>query len=389
MKETTKKTIFTIIRVILGVVFVLSGFVKSVDPRGVGYKVAEYFNIVGFKEPSWINLSLIAGGCLAIFEFVLGVHLLLGIRRRFTSYVTLLLCVAFLAVSILTAIFHPIPDCGCFGDFYKLSQTETVLKNILLSAFSVFLVLKPRLSVSFVAVGWHWFVSLYSWVYITLLMLGSMYYLPPMDFRPYKISADLRESVFPSDEKNLEKDNFIPLDLYISDSLKNDMTAEILSDKGKTMLVVCPLLREADIAATEQINTIADWCYDNNIKIYCLTSSSIEETQEWSKMNDIQYPILFGDLSTLRTIIRSNPGLVLLSDGVIVNKWSCHNLPRVDSRKFKPSQLFADPANKYARLLMIVSWYIFPMLLIIFLSHSITALRKHIYKPKKSLDVKL
>ncbi|MGN1213261.1 MAG: hypothetical protein ACI4TR_00030, partial [Bacteroidaceae bacterium] len=255
--------------------------------------------------------------------------------------------------------------------------------------FSVSLFLKPRLSVSFVAVGWHWFVSLYTWVYITLLMLGAMYYLPPIDLRPYSISTNLRENVFPTDDKILNTDKFVPLDLYITDNGGQDVTADILLYRGQTMLVICPLLREADIAATEQINSIADWCYDNNIKIYCITSSPGKETEEWSKMNDIQYPILFGDLSTLRTIIRSNPGLVFLSDGVVVNKWSCHNLPRVDSHNYTPKQLFADPDNRYTHLLLIIAWYIFPMLLIIFLSYSITALRKFIYKPKKSLDVKL
>ena len=205
-----------------------------------------------------------------------------------------------------------------------------------------------------------------------------------MDFRPYNIGTNLREAVFP---KNIEEDK-IPLDFYVTDTIGMDYTANILLDKRAVFLVICPQLKNANISVTEELNAINDWCIDHDYKMYCLTSSPISDINEWSYNNDIQFPFLLADNTMLKTMIRSNPGLILLDDGVIRNKWSCNNLPKLSGNMVTMGQIEVNANKNSTTLLRILLWYIIPMCFSAFIAHAVDLLKKRSQTRNNKLNVK-
>ncbi len=369
---------YTAIRMLLGAVFVFSGFVKAIDPLGFSYKIEEYLRAAHFSFPAWIDIPIVASVAIISLEFVLGVYLLLGIRRKFCAILTLLVVVAFTLISLLQAIFHPVADCGCFGDVVVLTDFQTLMKNIVLLMLAFVFYHYHHKTTLLVPVDWHWLLSLYTCVFILLFSLRTLYSLPLIDFRPYRIGTNLREAVFP---KHIE-DDYVPLDFWVTDSIGNDFTADILLDKRAVFLVVCPRLNEADTSVTESLNAINDWCVDHGYRMFCVTSSPTAEIEKWSDDNDIQYPILEADYTMLRTVIRSNPGLVLLRDGTIRNKWSCNDLPIIHENISSVKQLETTAREKKTMLLHILLWYLVPMAIVILLAHTIDILRKRSIQKK-------
>ena len=368
MSERVLKIVMQVVRLILGCTFILSGFVKAVDPRGFSYKVEEYLQAANMDFPDWMNLPLVAAIVICCAEFVLGIYLLLGLRRKFTAVATLIVCVVFTIISVLLVIFHPVHDCGCFGEFISLTDAQTLIKNIVLLGLAILLVRNPQVAKPLVPEGWQWIVSLYTCVFIFVFCLRSVYYLPLIDFRQYKVGADLREMVFPThdDIKPEEISDFMVLD-----TLSEDQTAQILFKKEPTILIISPLLNEASTGVTEKLATINDWCRDNGYDIFCLTASPLKDIRKWCYYNDAEYPFLIADHTLLKTMVRSNPGVMLLRDGVIRNKWSANNLPEVEDASVDEKELEATAGNNGKILLKILLWYLLPMLLIIMLSNLI------------------
>lgn len=369
-----------VVRTLLGITFILSGFVKAVDPRGFAYKINDYLQSAHIAFPTWIDLPVIVSVGVCMVEFILGIYLLLGLRRRLTAVFTLSVMTLFTVISLLLVIFHPVVNCGCFGDFLVLDDWQTFGKNIVLLALSILLIRNPRVAKPWVPVGWQWFISLYTSVFIFIFCLRSLYYLPLIDFRPYKIGADLKEMVFPSQESLTDAP---PLDFMATDTLNNDFTARILMDKRPVFLVTAPKLDDISSYATEQLANIYDWCADKGYPFYCLTASTLEDIRDWCYYNDAQYPFLLADYTTLTTMIRSNPGLMLVRDGVVRNKWSVHHLPDVSGQRITERQLETKVAVSWCILGRILAWYLLPMLVLILLSNSVEALRRKLYHPVK------
>lgn len=367
-----------VVRTLLGVTFILSGFVKAVDPRGFAYKIGEYLSAAHLSFPAWIDLPVIVGVAVCVVEFVLGIYLLLGLRRRLTAVITLAVMTVFTVVSILLVIFHPVGNCGCFGDFLPLSDWQTLAKNVVLLAASIVLIRNPRVAKPWVPVGWQWFISLYTGVFIFLFCLRSLYYLPLIDFRPYKIGTNLRESVFPT--KDIDEDALLA-DFMVTDTLNNDYTSIILMDKEPVFLMIAPTLDDISSGSTEEMATIYDWCEDHGYVFFCLTASALSDIREWCYYNDVSYPVLLADRTTLTTMVRSNPGLMLIRNGVIRNKWSAHHLPQVYNPRINEKRLEAQTQTSWLILGKILAWYLGPMLLLILLSNFVEALKRKIYRP--------
>lgn len=384
MKPSTRDKILNIVmpvvRTLLGITFILSGFVKAVDPRGFAYKIGDYLQSAHIPFPSWIDLPVILAVGVCMVEFILGIYLLLGLRRRLTAVFTLAVMTFFTVISLLLVIFHPVANCGCFGDFLVLDDWQTFGKNIVLLALSILLIRNPRVAKPWVPVGWQWFISLYTGVFIFIFCLRSLYYLPLIDFRPYKIGANLKEMVFPTQESRTDAP---PLDLMVTDTLNNDFTAQILMEKRPVFLVITPKLDDVSSYATEQLADTYDWCADKGYLFYCITASTLDDIRNWCYYNDAQYPFLLADYTTLTTMIRSNPGLMLVRNGVVRNKWSAHHLPDVTGQKTTERQLEAKAAVSWSILGRILAWYLLPMLVLILLSNSVEALRRKLYRPVK------
>lgn len=351
----------------MAMVFIFSGFVKAVDPLGTQYKIQDYltaFGWIGFF-PDFLLLS--ASMLLGIVEFCLGVYLFFGIRRKITPRVLVLIMSFMTPLTLWLAIDNPISDCGCFGDAVVLSNWETFWKNVFLLVGAV-TVLKWRKRIfPLVTPRLDWLIAMYGFLFILGITCYCYYKLPIFDFRPYHIGADIRKGMeIPEGEKPtvyetifiMQKDGEVKefvLDDYpdstwtfvdtrlvvkekgyeppihdffiVRQDDGEDITDQVLNDENYTFLLVAHQLELADDSTIDLINELYDYSLMHGYSFYCLTSSSDEEILKWQDRTGAEYPFCLTDNTTLRTMVRSNPGLMLLKDGVVLNKWGVNELP--------------------------------------------------------------
>ncbi len=373
LKPTTQgmqlaiKVWVNVCRFVLGGVFVFSGFVKVIDPFGFFYKLQDY--VTAFGMSAWLPTFLLfmAGVALSVIEFYVGVCLVLGIHKRVSSTMALVLIGFMTPLTFYIALTNPVSDCGCFGDAWVLTNWETFGKNIVLlaAALSVF---KWRVDIiRFISRKIEWMFSMYTILFIFALSFYCLRNLPVIDFRPYKIGVNIKESMeIPADAKPtvydtrfiLEKEGkrqeftlenypdstwtFVETRNVVKEkgyeppihdfalltlSTGEDITEEVLTNGGYTFLLIAHRIEEADDSNIDLINEIYDYSVEHGYGFYALTSSPEEEVLLWSDRTGAEYPFCQTDDITLKTIIRSNPGLLLLKGGTILNKWSDNNLP--------------------------------------------------------------
>ena len=370
--ETERKHIIKLVwvnacRFLLAALFIFSGFVKAVDPLGSFYKIQDY--LTAFGMISWFPtyLPLLFAIILSSAEFCVGVFLFFGVRRKVASTLALFLMGVMTPLTLYLALANPVSDCGCFGDAWVLTNWQTFGKNIILLIAAVTVFKERKLIIRFITLKMEWMVSLYTILFVFALSFYCLEYLPVLDFRPYKIGVNIKAgmeipegakpSVFESRfvlEKDGRQQEFT-LDNYpdstwtfvetrtvlkekgyeppihdfsmISLSTGEDITDSVLTDKGYTFLLVAHRTEEADDSNIDLINEIYDYSIEHGYGFYALTSSPDEEIEAWRDRTGAEYPFCQMDDITLKTIIRSNPGLLLIKDGTILNKWSDSQFP--------------------------------------------------------------
>lgn len=351
----------------LAALFIFSGFVKAVDPLGSFYKIQDY--LTAFGMISWFPtyLPLLFAIILSAAEFCVGIFLFFGVRRKIASTLALLLMGVMTPLTLYLALANPVSDCGCFGDAWVLTNWQTFGKNIVLLVAAGTVFKEWKLIIRFITLKMEWMVSLYTILFVFALSAYCLEYLPILDFRPYKIGVNIKEgmeipegakpSVFESRfvlEKDGKRQEFT-LDNYpdstwtfvetrtvlkekgyeppihdfsmISLDTGEDITGSVLADKGYTFLLVAHRIEEADDSNIDLINEIYDYSAEHGYGFYALTSSPDEEIESWREKTGAEYPFCQMDDITLKTIVRSNPGLLLIKDGTILNKWSDARLP--------------------------------------------------------------
>lgn len=358
----SRATVLTanIFRYILAVCFIFSGFVKAVDPVGTQIKFQDYLQAFSVHFLTSSDVLLVA--CLlAGLEFLIGVYLFFGVYGKGTSIVTLTILLLFTPFTLYLALKNPVSDCGCFGDALILTNWQTFAKNVILliMAFLLFLwndCVKPLIS-EYRA----WLVPVVSVLLIGHFMLGNIRDLPVFDFRPYKVGTDLRKNI----EANRES-------AYAEFSLMNermeDVTDRILSDSSYVFLMVSPYLGEASQENIDVINEMSYYCQEKGYKMYGVTSSGNLEIRRWKDVTFSEYDFLYSDEVLLKTMIRSNPGIIVLEDGKIVAKWSDSNIPVSFSTSTRMENLeLSHPflASVTGRYLFIVIYFMFPYVLIL------------------------
>ena len=195
MKAGARIAITNACRLLTAATFVLSGFVKAVDPLGTQYKINDYLEAWHLAQYVPDILTLAASVAMSTVEFGIGICLLFAIHRRATSRLLLLIMAVFTPLTLWLAIADPISDCGCFGDAIKLSNWETFWKNVVLLAFAVVLARRPADMIRFISRTNQWIVLNYSALFILAVSGYSLYYLPQFDFRPYHVGADIRKGM--------------------------------------------------------------------------------------------------------------------------------------------------------------------------------------------------
>jgi len=371
-KETIIKVLVECCRLLIGVVFIFSGFVKAVDPVGFALKIGDY--LIAFGLDRFQSLSLIAGFNLIAIEFMLGVCVLLGVYRRYSSFLVLAFMAFMTPLTLYLALFDPVSDCGCFGDAVILTNWETFGKNVVLLVAAIFLFIYNQRISSFYTYKVYWFVALFSFMACSFFTWHNYRHLPVLDFRPYKIGTNIPEAMsipegapedeyaysfvyekdgeqkafglddLPSEESGwtfvesqttLIKQGYIPLiaafNLYnLNDQ---DVTDEILQPGKDVFLLISPNLGTANDEYIDNINGVFDYSQENGIDFYGVTGSPEEEINRWIDYTGAEYTFLQADDVLLKTMIRSNPGLILLRDGTVWAKWHFRDIPEMEEVK--------------------------------------------------------
>lgn len=402
-------------RLILAATFLFSGFVKANDPLGFAYKLGDYAAALGISILPSLALLFAAVG-MAVLEFALGVYLFFNINGRKMGLFSIVFMAIMTLVTIYIYIYSPVEDCGCFGDVLILSNGATLAKNIVLLSLAVIYAWLHKYQVKFISGNTEWIVSTFSILFIFAYSIHCVRALPVLDFRPYSIGTNLREAIEGSDgpsydvrivyqrgDEQLElkaddddpdstweyvETKRIPLngsanesgmvkwgvsssasEFYVENAEGEDITDDIIYDENYVFLVVIPNLYDTDEGCTDQVNELYDYCTDNGYCMYCLTASTDSiDFAYWNEHTGSEYPFAIGEERMLKTIVRSSPGLVLLHDGVVVNKWSNTKLPVEEELTATIDELplaKVKPQTLERKLVTILFCFLVPLLLFV------------------------
>ena len=368
----TKHIIGSIARTLLAVTFLFSGFVKAVDPLGTVYKIEDYLKAFGGFFTDLLPLAEFAAIGLIMVECVLGVCLLLNIRTQWTSWLTLAFYLVMTPLTLWIALTNPVSDCGCFGDALVLTNWQTFWKNIvLLTLVIALLVCRKAIPQTFV-----WQAELSAAVLAAVASLALMEYsylhLPPIDFRPYKIGnnipslmeipedaePDIYETTlvyakdgvqqkftlenypkgdstwtFVDQHSVLVKKGYEPPvhDFEIMNMDFDDITYDILESAHPVTLIVMYDLRKTDRKQMNKVFRVLDECEQRGEWCFILTGSGEDDIYAFAGETGIDEEtaerlFCYTDPVTLKTIVRANPGLVIIQNGNIIAKHNLRNL---------------------------------------------------------------
>ncbi len=364
MKRKLIWTVANMCRLLISAIFIFSGIVKLIDPTGTAYKVTDYMlAIFGSSWLPWVATLMLAV-LLGLVEFCLGIYILFGIRRRWTTRIAVALMVFYTPLTLWLAVTDAVPDCGCFGDALKLTTWQTFWKNVVLLALCVMSLRMRKHYTRFISEQIQWLVSLYSIAYGLFLAALCIYALPVIDFRPYHIGQYIPTAMeWPVDADGIPQADATP-EIIDFDFAEAD---EVLADTGYTFLLVAPALEVADDGNLDCINAISDYATRYGYRFLCLTSSSEPAITRWQDLTGAEYPFSFADAQMLMTMVRSNPGLVLIHDGTIINKWSSDTMPGEEALHAPLHTLDIGrlhPSSYHRLLLSLLLWYLIPLLLL-------------------------
>lgn len=377
------KALLNLLRIIVGLLFIFSGLIKANDPLGFGYKLQEYFEV--FHIAFLNDYATVFAILLCTIEIVLGALLLLGIRARNVASGLLLTIIFFTFLTFYSAFFEVVTSCGCFGDAIPLTPWQSFSKDIVLLIMILYIYkgrneIIPLINSEIVQ---NWILG-----FIVLISLGFGLYtynfLPILDFLPYKIGNNIPSLMImppgaPQDvyqitytlknnstgetksltdkeylssgiwkdksweitgdpESKLIKKGFeVKIkDLKITDSQGTDYNAEILENPYYNLVIVAYDLSKTDLIGIGNLNAIAINAAENfNIRTVFLTSNSAQDAEAFSKKNKLVMEIFHADAIPLKSMVRANPGVLLLKNGTVINKWHFHNLPSYDELSAK------------------------------------------------------
>ncbi|WKD86034.1 hypothetical protein KCTC32516_01385 [Polaribacter huanghezhanensis] len=320
------KLLVHISRIFVGAMFVFSGFVKLVDPIGSQYKFEEYFSQSVLDMEYLIPYALAFSIILILAEIMLGIILLLGNKAKITLWSLLVLSTIFLFLTWYSAYYNKVTDCGCFGDAIKLTPWETFYKNVLLIGLILLMLFRAKDIKSIFSVKVSQAITILffaSFLYTTYYVLV---HLPIIDFRPYAIGKNITEGMKYKDDGELPKIH----DFYLEDA-QADLAPEILA-KNKVILIIVHSLDKADKNGFKTIKEFADKAIAKGYSVYGASASFTDELLLAKEKYELPFDFLFCDATTLKTMVRANPGIMMLQKGTIIGKW---NWPDADKIKLK------------------------------------------------------
>ena len=401
-------------RIIVGIVFIYSGFVKGIDPLGSDYKFTDYFNAFGM---GWMNATtLFFSFALSLAEFLIGIALLFNLWVSRMAWGSLLFMAFFTPLTLVLALTNPVSDCGCFGDAMILTNWQTFWKNIILLLLAIMIfVYRKEYKSSLPLVGQFSFLAL-AGAGMLCLSVYCYRHLPVLDFRPYAVGKNITEGMrlpegtepdqyevtlkyknkqtgevqsfteenYPwqdtlnweyesSSERLVKKGYITPIhDLVIEHPTLGNITEEILEDDNHTILAVAYNLTQSDVQYQPAINRLAEYAQEKGIRFYGLTSSSERDIETYKKRYHVPYEFCTADEIQLKTMIRSNPGVIILREGTILDKWAGKDVP--DVKELQDTDLTAYCV--YSREQMQRIYLVYSIILLFFVAYLLIPRRK-------------
>lgn len=410
------KLFVALLRFAIGGVFIFSGFLKAIDPWGTVYKFNEYLIVFGLND--YLDLSSFLASLVAITEFVLGVMTFTGIYRRLAPWGIFLMMLVMLPLTLYLAITDAVPDCGCFGDFVKLSNVATFIKNIFITAGAVILLIYNRRLVNYFGVAVQWLIVVASTIYVGIIAFIGFYYQPMIDFRDFKVGTPIvassdsevgdmqfiysngsEERMFtidslPTDDSGWEFVDRVepphPAESRTTLSIMEDgedVTDEVINVKDKTLLLLFPDLDKVEISYTFAINELYDFASRENVNFVALTAGNDSIVNRWRDLSMAAYDIYNIDDSILKQIARGNPAIVYIENGIIVWKTSMQSIPlekfekSIASLSDLSSQINTTSLSRYT--LFFIGFIV--LLFIINRTHRLPAINRYLEKRYKAL----
>jgi len=356
-------------RIVFGITFIFSGFVKGIDPWGSAYKFTDYFNALGLDWLTWAAFPL--GVLLSFAEFMIGVAFLFNWWIRLFSWLGLIFMGFFLPLTLWIAIKNPVTDCGCFGDALVISNWETFYKNVVLIIFALIVFKYRNVKKKKNTTRLSFVLSMTAVVVYGGFVIYSYNHLPVFDFRPYKVGVNIPEAMtIPEDApqevyentffyKNLNtgkieefsEENYPwkdtlnweyhdmksvlvqkgyepPIhDFRIETPEGEDIMDFFIYDENYVFILVAYDLNKSAIKPQDEINNLANWAINEGLSFICITSSIQEDIMAFADKYNTPYEFFNCDEITLKTIIRSNPGLMVIKEGNIIGKWHYNDIP--------------------------------------------------------------
>ncbi|SDS06560.1 BT_3928 family protein [Gramella sp. MAR_2010_147] len=352
------KAIVSIARILVGVLFIFSGFIKLNDPVGFSYKLQEYFSEPVLDIPFLIPFALVIAILIVVFELVLGIMLLIGYAPKFTGWSLLVMIVFFTFLTFYSAYFNKVTDCGCFGDAIPLTPWESFYKDIILLFLILIIFFNQKYINPIFPVKYHKWVIFASFMACFAFCYHVLMHLPVFDFRPYSIGNNIPEKMklpegaamaevtyswkFKVDgEEKVIKNNgaypqidgeFIgvettqtgenaiaPIHDFVIEGKEGDITDEVLS-ANKVLLIVAYNLRSTERDGYEAVKSLSENAKQKGYRVIGLTASGEEFQNELIKEYNLDFDFYQTDETALKTIVRSNPGFLTLEKGTITQK---------------------------------------------------------------------
>lgn len=365
------KQVRIILRILIGVVFIFSGFVKGIDPMGSAIKFSEYFEVFHL---TWLDsAALVLSILMSTAEFLIGIALVVGLRMIVTAWSLLIFMIFFTILTLYIAIANPVTDCGCFGDAIKITNWQTFYKNIVFLALAIGVFKLRKTYIPYASAFKEWILV---GAFAASMVWVSMYsynHLPLIDFMPYNVGTHIptkmeRPKGAPIDEfsttllyekngvvKEFTIDNY-PADdttwkfkdsksVIIKEGYKppihgfsviqedgTEITDQFLAETNYSFVIISPDLSKISPENWKKIVEIYNLAQKSNHNFYFLNGSPQYVVMEMKAKYKLPFVFQFTDVTTLKTIVRSNPGLVLLKEGVILGKWHYNDIPKFNDR---------------------------------------------------------
>lgn len=405
--------IVALLRVIVGGVFIASGFAKAIDPWGSIYKIGEYLTVWDIAVPHSLMVTAAVG--LSTVEFVCGAMLLLGCYRRSIVVLLALVMAGMLPLSLYIYIADPVADCGCFGDLWVISNAATFWKNVAISAAVIFLLIYNKRVRCAVSPYVQWLPLALSVAYPLMLSLDGYNVQPLLDFRQYAIGRSLTDSDAADDDTadapayrfiyekagerkaftvdNLPDSTWTYVDreemddadaarredpFAIYDTEGNDIAADVIATEGPQVLVCIPSLSAVNMSYTYYLNELYTLLDRHGIPMVGVIGGGERDLAIWADLSMAEYPLFNGDPLQIKELVRGRAGIVVLHDGRVATKSTAGSfLTRLEATDaFDRDDIsFLDEPSAAGSWLAWLTWtYILLMIAVIAINNGVLAL---------------